>query len=164
MPYEWSESTSAEGPVVRLMAWPFRSLPRRGFAAFIAATAVLITLPLFAVLGTPVLWGLLPFLCLAVGGVWWGIERSYRDAELCEELELTREELRLVRRNPRGPEQHFRANPHWIRVETHKAGGPVEDYLTLTGAGRTVELGAFLAPEERQSLSVELQDRLRALR
>ena len=33
-----------------------------------------------------------------------------------------------------------------------KKGGPVDNYLTLKGGGREIELGAFLSPEERADL------------
>ncbi len=35
--------------------------------------------------------------------------------------------------------------------------------MTLEGAGRTVEIGAFLSPEERVDLYHDLQDRLARL-
>jgi uncharacterized membrane protein len=39
----------------------------------------------------------------------------------------------------------------------HGKRGPVENYLTLSGSDRTVEIGAFLSPEERVALHGELQ-------
>ncbi len=40
----------------------------------------------------------------------------------------------------------------------HKTGGPVPNYITLTGNGRTVELGgAFLSEEERRTLFNDVQ-------
>jgi uncharacterized membrane protein len=43
----------------------------------------------------------------------------------------------------------------------HEAGGPVEHYLTLKGAGREVEIGAFLSEDERKALHGELADAIR---
>ena len=73
MPYEWLPPRDGE---TRLHLWPYRSLPRRGFVWFIGGTAALLLLPLIAVLGSPVLWGLLPFLLGAVGAIWWALNRS----------------------------------------------------------------------------------------
>jgi uncharacterized membrane protein len=128
----------------------------------IGLTFALIILPLFSVLGTPVLWGLLPFLMLAVAGLWWGLQRSYRDAEILEELTITPEHIHLVRHNPRGGRQEWDSNAYWAQVELHARGGPVENYLTLKGdTPRQVELGRFLSAEERKTLFAEVRDALR---
>lgn len=157
MPYEWTRPDPAPGaPVAELHAWPYRSLPRRGMVVFIGLTCCLVAMPLLAVIGSPVLWGLLPFLAIAIAGLWWAIERSYTDGTVLEELRLWPDRLCLTRHNPRAPRQDWEANPYWVRLHLHATGGPVEDYLTLKGNGREVELGAFLSPEERKSLHDEL--------
>ena len=92
------------------------------------------------------------------------LRRSYRDAEILEELEFRPEELRLQRTGPRGRRQNWTANPHWVRVEMHPKGGPVPHYLTLRGGPREVELGAFLVEEERITLRKELEAALSDLR
>lgn len=161
MPYEW---LPPEGDTRRLVLWPHRSLTRRGFVWFVGLTAALISLPLFAALGTVVLWGLLPFLAAAVAGIWWALRRSSLDGRLTEELTLTRGRAELVRREPSGRVRRWSAEPHWVRVEMHEDGGPVEHYLTLRGGGREVEIGAFLSPEERLALKSELIDAFGALR
>ncbi|MFP4239432.1 MAG: DUF2244 domain-containing protein [Rhodosalinus sp.] len=161
MPYAWTDMQEPErGAELRL--WPHRSLPQAGFAAFILGTFAFLCLPLVAVIGTPVLWGLLPFLLLALGGLWCGLRRSYRDGEILEELRMTPETIRLTRRNPRGPLQEWECNPHWIRVELHARGGPVPNYVTLRGSGREVEIGAFLSEDERKALYGDLRARLNA--
>jgi len=161
MPYEWSATTVPGGTVRRLRLWPHRSLPRRGFAAFILATFTLITIPLYPLLGTIVLWGLLPFLLLAVAGLWWGLERSYRDARLNEDLSIDSEEVRLTRTDPRGATQEWACQSYWARAAMHEKGGPVPYYVTLSGKGREVEIGAFLSEDERKALYGELSDALR---
>lgn len=129
---------------------------------FIAATAALIALPLLTVLGSPILWGLLPFFAIALGGVWWGLRRNMADGSLVEVLKLWPDRMTLVRRAPDGAQLGWEANPFWVRLRMHETGGPVENYVTLSGGGREVEIGAFLSPEERVTLYRELDKTLRA--
>lgn len=161
MPYEWTASQAPAGAVRELRLWPHRSLPRRGFAAFILATFTLITIPLYPLLGTILLWGILPFLLLAVAGVWWALERSYRDADLREVLTIDPEQIRLIRTDPRGRTQEWECQSYWARAQMHETGGPVSHYVTLSGKGREVEIGAFLSEDERKALFGELLDALR---
>lgn len=161
MPYQWTSPVQGEN---RLEIWPHRSLPRKGFVWFIGGTAGLITVPLFAVLGSPVLWGLLPFLVIAVSGMYWALQRNYRDLEITETLTLAGDTAQLSRRGPHGRRQDWTANPHWVRVELHPKGGPVPNYITLRGGPREVELGAFLSEEERLALAPELRRALAAKR
>lgn len=144
-------------PALRMVLWPHRSLPARGFVGFIGLTCALIALPLIGVLGTPVLWGLLPFFVVTVGGLWYALRRNYADGHLTEEFALWSDCVTLVRSSPRGPRQDWEANPYWVRVALRESGGPVENYLTLKGGGREVEIGAFLSPDERLSLRETLE-------
>lgn len=148
----------AEGdrPAARLRLWPHRSLTAEGFVWFVGGTAALISLPLIGVIGTPILWFLLPFALVALGGIWWALKRNIRDAALTEELTLWRDRIELVRREPRGRTRDWSADPHWVKVGLRESGGPVENYLTLKGGGREVEIGAFLSPEERLALKGEI--------
>lgn len=161
MPYQWLPPTP---DVQHLRLWPHQSLPRVGFVWFIGATAALISLPLLAVLGTPVLWGLLPFLGLALGGVWWALQRNWRDGEIVEDLVLTPGTVTLTRLGPRGLRQDWQANPHWVRPILHPTKGPVPNYITLQGGPREVEIGAFLSEDERLALVEELRTALDRLR
>lgn len=147
---------AGNGPARQLTIWPHRSLPRRGFVWFIGLTFAMFLLPLFALLGTMALWGLLPFLLGALALTWYFLQRSYKDGELTEILSLWDDRVELTRHNPRSPDQEWHANPHWVEVKLRPEGGPVENYITLRGNGRTVEIGAFLSPEERTELYGEL--------
>ncbi|WP_373354171.1 DUF2244 domain-containing protein [Pseudoroseicyclus sp. CXY001] len=182
MPYAWvrdfeaapdassgavSHQSHAQGdpPCCELTLWPNNSLAPSGFVTFIVATTALMTLPLMALLGTPVLWVLLAFLLAALAGIWWALRANAATRErLSEHLRIWEDKLHLTRRDPSGVELSFEANPYWVEVKLHKAGGPSEDYLTLKGAGRVVELGAFLAPEERRQLAGDLELRLARVR
>lgn len=175
MPYEWLETETKEAPdisgasfhgregqpLARLHLWPHRSLPKAGFVFFIGVTFALILLPLLTVLGTPVLWGLLPFMLGALALLYWLLSKSYRDGEILEQLSIWSDHAELIHRKGRAEPQEWQANPYWIDVRLHRTGGPVENYITLYGGGREVELGAFLSAEEREDLHPVLQDILR---
>jgi uncharacterized membrane protein len=171
MPVDWLENrleapgtpgafsrAAGQGPALALRLTPHRSLPPEGFVAFIGLTCGLIAIPMLALLGSPVVWGVLPFFVLVVGGLWVALRRNAADAgRLREELTLWSDRMHLVRTNPRGARQEWEANPHWVRLSLRARGGPVENYLTLKGAGREVELGAFLSPQERADLCAGLE-------
>jgi uncharacterized membrane protein len=160
LPYEYLANTPTE---TRLHLWPHRSLPKTGFVWFIAATVALIAVPLISLLGSPALWFMLPFLATAVAGVWWALQRNYRDGEIVEDLTLTSQRITLTRHGPRGRRQAWEGNPYWLRITLHPTAGPVPHYLTLKAEGREVELGAFLSEEERLTLGDELGQALAQL-
>jgi uncharacterized membrane protein len=139
-------------------------LTQRGFVWFLGLTAALIALPLLSILGSPVLWALLPFLGATVAGIWLALRRNGKDRHIVEELVLTPNRVSLARHGPRGQKQDWEANPHWLRITLHEEGGPVPNYLTLKAKGREVELGAFLSEEERIALHNELREILLTLR
>ena len=169
MPTEWTiesgapDETGAPRRVRVLSLWPYRSLPQKGFVWFMGGTAALIAVPTLAMLGSPVLWGLLPFEALAFVLLWVLLRKSYRSGDLVEELRLAPGRVRLDRRDPDGTRRDWEANPYWVRVALHREG-PVENYLTLRGGPREVELGAFLTPEERAALRPELERALDEVR
>ena len=169
MPLEWSEErgapdeTGAPSRVRVLSLWPYRSLSNRGFAWFIGTTCALVAVPLLTLLGSPVIWFLLPFFAVTVGLTWVLLRRSWRTGDLVEELRLAPGQIRLDRRDPDGTRRDWEANPYWVRVAMHD-GHPVENYLTLRGGPREVEIGAFLTPDERAELRPELEHALDAVR
>lgn len=160
MPYRWSESTEP----ITLRLEPHQSLTDTGLAWFIGPTALMFCFPLLAVLGTPILWILLGFALLAIIGVWAAIEANRNTLDVVEELRLWPDKAWLVHRPPGRPALEWEANPHWVQVRMSRVGGPVENYLTLRGGGREVEIGAFLSPDERKRLKGELEVEIARLR
>jgi uncharacterized membrane protein len=154
---------TGDPPALRLRLSPNRSLSPRGFAWVIGAAAGLALVPLLGMLGTVALWGVLPFFVLVIWAVWAAIRRHWRDTgQLSEELSLWSDRIELIRQDPRQGRRDWSANPYWVSLHLRAEGGPVENYLTLKGGGREVELGAFLSPQERESLHDELQRALAA--
>lgn len=161
MPYEWTPKRPRETTRWELSLWPYRSLLRKDFVIFIGATAALVALPLLTLIGQAVMWGLLPFFALMIAGVWYALHVSYRRGEVLEELTVDETRARLVRHNPKGTPQEWEANRYWVTVHLHPKGGPVENYITLRGGDREVEIGAFLDADERLALYDELKAALR---
>lgn len=151
-------------PIYHLALWRHQSLPRTGFVWFIALTAALLAIPLFAVLGSPVMWGLMPFMLLALAAIWWALQRSYRDGAVSEDLSIWHDHMSLVRHGPRKARAEWSANPYWVTTALHATAGPVPNYLTLRGGDREVELGAFLSEPERLALRDDLDAALRDVR
>jgi uncharacterized membrane protein len=152
-----------DAPILALTLWPHRSLSRRGFRIVLGIVAAGLAVPLVPLAGTSAAWGLAPFLLAALGALWLAIRRSYADGRLTEELRLWPDLITVERREPRGAVRRWHANPHWVRLRLFE-NARIEKYLTLTGNGREIELGAFLSPEEREALYRDLHRALGALR
>ena len=144
------------GKVTTIEIWPHNSLKPKGFVFFFVVTFALIALPLFNVLGTKVFWGLFPFLFLTLMGIWFALKKSLRDRQILEQLTLHKKELVLIRQDPNGEQKEWVCSPYWAKLRMYDKGGPVTNYITLTGNGREVELGSFLGEEERKELFNEL--------
>ncbi len=157
MPYHWT-TNSQNGRNIRILElWPHNSLPKQGFASFIMTTFILILLPLLSLSGTLVFWGLLPFLMLAIWAVWTAIQHSYKRNKIYECLSFGKQTLDLERTNPKGNTQNWSCEGYWSRASIYTREGPVPFYVTLSGNGREVEIGAFLSEDERKSLYEELR-------
>lgn len=157
MPYEWTPEPTRDSPDWQLCLWPYRSLLRKDFVLFMGATALIIALPLISLLGTEVLWALLPFFGVMFWGLWTALNISYRRGEVLEELTVDETTAHLTRHNPKGAPQEWEANRYWVTVHLHPTGGPVENYITLRGGDREVEIGAFLDVGERLALYDQLR-------
>ncbi|WP_171207701.1 MULTISPECIES: DUF2244 domain-containing protein [unclassified Ruegeria] len=158
MPYHWNTMSETEQ---ELRLWPHNSLPPRGAMGVVMGVFLFGLIPVLAMLGSAILWGLLPFLLITVLGLWLAIEMNYRARSISEVLTLSGTQARLVHHNPRKGDQIWTCNRYWARPEMHAKGGPVPHYVTLIGEGREVEIGAFLSEEERIALYDELTVKLR---
>ena len=159
MPYEWTTPPGAATQRMRL--WPHQSLPPRGFAAFVLTTFTLILIPTLPLLGTVLLWGLLPFVLLAVAAIYFALQTNHRNRQIEEVLTLAPETAHLSHTTPRGEVKEWQDNRYWTKVTKYENEGPVPHYVTLSGHGREVEIGAFLSEEERIALFEDLQRSLR---
>lgn len=147
-----------------LRLWPHNMLGSRGFVVVISSSALALALPMLALLGSPALWGLLPFAGLVLGGLWFALARNWRDRRIVEQMQISRETVYLRHVSAAGTVQEWRAELPWVTLTLTPQGGPVPYYLTLGGGGREVELGVFLTPEERVALHEALSSLMMRLR
>ncbi len=160
MPYDWKDGLPPEQAELHL--WPHQSLPPQGYVRFIGITAALIAVPLLPLLGSVLLWGLLPFLLAAILGLKWAMDRNRRSRQILEVLRLGPEEAELERQAPQQPPARWSCNRFWASVHLYPREGPVPNYVTLRGNGREVEIGAFLSEDERKALYDDLRSALKA--
>lgn len=160
MPYRWT--TPPGDTPQEMQLWPHESLPARGMAAFVLGTFTLALVPSFAVLGSPLLWGLLPFVLLAIWGLYFALQRNHKARQITETLTLGAKDLTLIRIDPDGATRRWACNRYWVSVQHYDDEGPVPHYITLRGSGREVEIGAFLSEDERVTLYDDLTRALRA--
>ena len=51
----------------------------------------------------------------------------------------------------------------YVIMKQEQYGVKVENYLTLVGGNREIELGSFLSPEERSLVRVKIENMLRKI-
>lgn len=177
MPYTWSTSSPentarqarpfrarAHAPSLQLKLTTHNSLSPKGFVWFIGITAILMAVPLGALLGMASLWMILGFLGISLASTWVALRANWKRGETREDLLFWSDHLILQRHNPDQSIQEWTANPYWVQVLKYENDGPVPHYVTLQSTDREVELGSFLAEEEREELYRELIPVLSALR
>lgn len=137
---------------------PNRSLGRRGFWILMAVTSA------FAFgIGTAFMligaWPVLGFCGLEIALLYWAFRANYRGGRGGEKLRLTGKMMEVTRISPYGRERHWRFEPTWLQVLIDE---PPEHHskLELASHGRSLEIGAFLTPEERLQVAHALRDAL----
>lgn len=127
------------------MSWP----QAKRFLAAVAAVSVTIG-AFFWALGLPLV---LPFSGLEAAAVAWAFYVVIRAGERREVVRIEGENL-VVERGTKHPEERLEFNRHWVRVELRAASSRLHPSRLLIGAhGRSIEVGRFLAEEERADLS-----------
>jgi uncharacterized membrane protein len=147
-------SQAYEAPLFDARLNPHRSLGPVAFrnlmlAAF--AFSALVSLP-FYLMGA---WPVVGFMGLDVLGLYVAFRANFRSARAYEELRLTPLELLFARVSMRGARREWRFNPSWVRfvrIEHEEFG---TQRLSLISRGSSVEVGAFLGPDQKAELAAK---------
>lgn len=141
-----------------LVLRPNMSLSRRGFfwlMVFFTAISVIVG-GYFWSLGA---WPVFGFFGLDVALLYGAFRLNYRYGKRYETLSMADEKLVFSQVTALGTARQWEFDPYWVRVSLERFGAQGEDIgaLILSSHGKYVSVGAFLAPEERESLAASLQ-------
>ena len=141
-----------------LVLRPNMSLSRRGFfwlMVFFTAISVIVG-GYFWSLGA---WPVFGFFGLDVALLYGAFRLNYRYGKRYETLSMAEEKLVFSQVTALGTARQWEFDPYWVRVTLERFGAQGEDIgaLILSSHGKYVSVGAFLAPEERESLAASLQ-------
>ncbi|MEX2482330.1 MAG: DUF2244 domain-containing protein [Gammaproteobacteria bacterium] len=129
----------------RSMSWP----QAKRFLTAVAAVSLTIG-AFFWALGLPLV---LPFSGLEAAAVAWAFYVVIRAGERREVVRIE-DECLIVERGTKRPEERLEFNRHWVRVELRAASKRLHPSRLLIGVhGRSIEVGRFLAEDERAALS-----------
>ena len=88
------------------------------------------------------------------------VVQSYADSSLKEIVKISPKEISVTRVEPNGEKNFWKANSYWAKIKLYPQGEIVENYLTLCGNNREIELGAYLSPNERTLVRERLETAL----
>jgi len=160
---------SGENAAWQVVLWPHRSLSRRGLRIFLLILGGLFSffaaMTFLAPTPSGIRWSahlgvvgiVLGFMLGAFLLVWGLFLRNYRDARYHERIAIDDGMLVIEARHPKRPLKRWEFRPYWTNVRT-RTTRHVENQLLLSSSGKVVAIGAFLTPDERAALAVEIED------
>ena len=154
----WEEKK--ERPFLRMRLVPNRSLDSYGTKVVFALIACGFLLPIIPFIGSPIgttltiFSGLTFYLFLTL------LQKNFQQGNTFEEILILKNKIIVVHKEKNKEQKTWEGNPYWTRVHLDFNNPKLKNYLTLTGKGRHIELGAFLSPDERAELRDKIQNAL----
>jgi uncharacterized membrane protein len=143
---------AVDEPFFKAMLTPHRSLGRVGFTVLMAALLAgwLVTGAIFLAHGA---WPVFGFFGLDVLLVYVAFKLNYRAARAREEVSVSRTSLDIRKVAPSGRAVAYHFNPFWARfaIARHDEIGITR--MAVEGQGRSVQIGGFLNPGDRESFA-----------
>lgn len=145
-------NAAADEPVFQALLTPHRSLGRTGFAVLMGALLAfwLVTGFIFLSRGA---WPVFGFFGLDVLLIYVCFRLNYRAARAREEVRISRTSLDIRKTAPSGRSKAYHFNPFWAKfsVARHDEIGITK--MSVEGQGRSVPIGGFLNPDDRESFA-----------
>ncbi len=147
-----SETNAIDEPIFRALLVPHRSLGRVGFATLMAVLLFgwLAIGAYFLSIGA---WPVFGFFGLDVLAIYVAFRLNYRAARQCEEVSVTRTRLDIRKTAPSGKVEEHRFNPFWARFNVARHAEIGITAMQVESRGRSVAIGSFLNPEDRESFA-----------
>nr|WP_306264269.1 DUF2244 domain-containing protein [Pararhizobium sp. IMCC3301] len=142
---------------------PYRSLGRTGFIVLMAFVSIICFVAglLFVWIGA---WPVFCFFSLNVLTIYLAFKLNYRSARAYEDVELSQEQLQVTKVSAKGVAEEHCFNPFWVRLTIEREEDEGVTALTLTSHGRSLRIGSFLNPGDRETLGTALREALRKAR
>lgn len=156
---ETNVASAADEPFFRALLTPHRSLGRTGFMILMGGMLFgwLVTGAFFLSHGA---WPIFGFFGLDVVLLYAAFRANYRAARAREEVSISRTALDIRKTAPSGRSEDHRFNPFWAKfaVSRHSEIGITR--MSVEGQGRSVSIGGFLNPDDRESFAKAFQQAL----
>lgn len=154
----WEEKN--ERPFLKMRLVPNRSLDSYGTKVVFGLIACGFLLPIIPFIGSPIgttltiFSGLTFYLFLTL------LQKNFQQGNTFEEILILKNKIIVVHKEKNKEQKTWEGNPYWTKVHLDLNNPKLKNYLTLTGKGRHIELGAFLSPDERAELRDKIQNAL----
>ncbi|WP_187969360.1 DUF2244 domain-containing protein [Aquibium microcysteis] len=146
------ETKDADEPIFSALLTPHRSLGRMGFAVLMGILSLisLFVCLLFWSIGA---WPIVGFFGFDVLLLYGAFRLNYRAARVREEVTVSRTRLDIRKYAPSGRAENHLFNPFWTKfaIARHEEIGITS--MAVEGQGRSVPIGSFLNPEDRESFA-----------
>jgi uncharacterized membrane protein len=143
-------------PLLSLTLWPNRSMSKKTFYNMMLILSGTMMITIIPFIGSNTILLILPFSVLTLISLFVSIILNYRSGRIRESVRIWPDLIEVRRYEADGRNKDWYANPYWTKINLYKQNQKVENYLTLTGSGREVELGSFLAPAERLAVKQKI--------
>ncbi len=143
-----------------MILWPNRSFRVNNVKFLLGITFLGLLVPVVPFIGSAMGTVLLVFSMITLTLFGSLFIKSYSPETIKEVVQIGPREISITQFRANGKKNFWKANNYWVKVKLYPNGQIVENYLTLIGNNREVELGAYLSPNERVQVHQKIEDAL----